>query len=244
MQCFVARLSVPVPYLELFSDHQCCQQLPVLDVNTRVPMHCRHESPETEDIQDRRRQCLKKLVQSKEWQNPGGIAPHTWTKEERERISTMNDLCQGEHGRRVLFLEQTLDEYCHGRSRHFLEPADDLCQDHSHRVLRLDPTSDKYCFEPSRHNLQLLDRRDKDQVLARYMNQPEISVLSRYINQPEISDKIPNSKSTKGGEGCEAQNPDQGYVVVVSHLIVWRFGGSSSVLCHLLPTILSPQSFL
>lgn len=183
-------------------------------------MHCRREFSEPHDNQRRKRQWLENLAQSMKWQNSSNELQQTSIDEVQSTISALSDLYSAEHGHRVLCLEQTLDEYCHKPSRHNLELADDLCQDNDHSLLVSGRNSEKYCREPARHNIELLTRRDKDQVLARYMNQPELS--NEMLNQ--------NDQGSRGEKSCEEpRNGDQGCVVVVSQLIVWRFGGLLSL---------------
>lgn len=82
-------------------------QIPLLDVNTRAPLHCRHNPTKNSKAQHRRNECTKSLVQRLgATGTKAGDQPHLLP------LSAMSDLWTA-YGEDVLSLEQTLDEYCH-----------------------------------------------------------------------------------------------------------------------------------
>lgn len=88
-----------------FESNTAGPQVPMLDVNTSAPLHCRHSLTEGHDTQHRRRECTKSM------------AKRLSEAEAREKLALspfpdMSRLWEA-YGEGILSLEQTLDEYCH-----------------------------------------------------------------------------------------------------------------------------------
>lgn len=74
-------------------------QLPILDMNTRAPLHCRQPPSESKLEQyELRRQCIQATL--------------TGNDSKSHLLQETADICEA-YESSICFLEQTLDEYCH-----------------------------------------------------------------------------------------------------------------------------------
>lgn len=97
-----------------------------------------------------------------------------------------------------------------------------LCEAYDRRVLFIEQTLDEYCYESLRDKPELLNKRDDDQVLSRYINGPTNESSN---TGSDVQEETHDADSAKLRHICEhPRDGDNRPIVVVSQLLVWRFG--------------------